>query len=86
LTLSLDVWHHVEFWVRLNTPGQDNAAERFWIDGVERGRWAGFRLRASAVLRLNAVQLTFNRGISGGPLAEDLFVDDVVVTTGRPGP
>ena len=86
LTLSLDVWHHVEFWVKLNTPGQDNAAERFWIDGVERGRWAGFRLRGSSALRLNAVQLTFNRGIAGGPIAEDLFVDDVVVTTGRPGP
>lgn len=88
LTLSPDVWHHVEFWVKLNSPGQDNASERFWIDGVERGRWAGFRLRNSALLRLNAVQLTFNRGISGGPVAQQLFLDDLVVmaNTGVPPP
>ncbi|HEY6808481.1 MAG TPA: hypothetical protein VI160_06805, partial [Gemmatimonadales bacterium] len=77
---------HVELWVRLNTPDQDNAAERFWIDGVERGRWAGFRLRTGAVLRLNAVQLTFNRGIGGGPVAEEMDVDDVQVMTARPAP
>jgi hypothetical protein len=86
LTLTTGVWHHVELWVRLNTPGRDNAAERFWIDGVERGRWAGFRIRESAILRLNAIQLTFNRGISGGPLAQEMYVDDVQVMTARPAP
>jgi len=86
LTLTPNVWHHVEFWVRLNTPGQDNAAERFWIDGVERGRWAGFRIRESANLRLNAIQLTFNRGISGGPVVQQMYVDDVRVLTARPAP
>lgn len=86
LTLTPDAWHHVEFWVKLNTPGQDNASERFWIDGVERGRWAGFSLRTSAALRLNAVQLTFNRGVSGGPTAEQLFVDDLVVRRAGPPP
>lgn len=86
LTLTTGAWHHVELWVRLNTPDQDNAAERFWIDGVERGRWAGFRLRTGAVLRLNAVQLTFNRGIGGGPVAEEMDVDDVQVMTARPAP
>ena len=85
LTLSPDVWHHVEFWVKLNTPGQANAAERFWIDGVERGRWAGFSLRSSDALRLNVLQLTFTRGVSGGPIAEQLYVDDVVVMRVRPG-
>jgi hypothetical protein len=83
LTLTPDVWHHLEFWVRLNTPGQDNAGERFWIDGVERGRWAGFRIRESAILRLNAIQLTFNRGISGGPIAQQMYVDDLIVMTAR---
>ena len=86
LTLTPDAWHHVEFWVKLNTPGQDNASERLWIDGAERGRWAGFSLRTSAVLRLNAVQLTFNRGVSGGPTAQQLFVDDLVVRSAGPPP
>lgn len=86
LTLTPDAWHHVQFWVRLNTPGQDNAGERFWIDGVERGRWAGFTIRNSAALRLNAIQLTFNRGVSGGPVVQQMYVDDVKVMTARPGP
>jgi len=86
LTLSPGVWHHVELWVKLNAPGSDDAAERFWIDGVPRGAWSGFSLRSSNVLRLNAVQLTFNRGVSGGPTAQRLFVDDLVILSGRPAP
>jgi hypothetical protein len=84
LTLTPGAWHHVELWVKLNAPGEDNAAEQFWIDGVERGRWAGFSVRSSAVLTLDAVQLTFNRGISGGPVQQELYVDDVVVLNRRP--
>jgi len=86
LTFTPDAWHHVEFWVRLNTPGQDNAAERFWIDGVERGRWAGFRIRASAILRLNSIQLSFNRGASGDSLVQKMYVDDLQVMTEHPVP
>jgi hypothetical protein len=86
LTLSPGVWHRVEFWVKLNTPGQTDASQRMWLDGVLRGSWSGFSLRSSTILRLNAVQLTFNRGISGGPATQKLYVDHLVVTTGRPGP
>jgi hypothetical protein len=86
LTLSPDKWHHVEFWVKLNTPAQDDASETFWLDGVERGSWSGFSLRSTAALRLNSLQLTFNRGISGGPMTEQLYVDNLVVATGRPTP
>jgi hypothetical protein len=64
--LSADVWHHIEFAVKLNTPGQADASQTFWVDGVRRGRWSGFRLRVSEVLRLNAVQLTFSRTITQG--------------------
>ena len=86
LTLTLGAWHHVEFWVKLNAPGQNNAAQAFWLDGVQRGSWSGFSLRSSPILRLNAVQLTFNRGISGGPTTQKLYIDNLVVTTARPGP
>jgi hypothetical protein len=84
LTLSLGAWHHVEVWVKLNTPGHADATQSFWLDGVLRGTWAGFTLRSSAILRLNAVQLTFNRGIAGGPIVQQLYVDNVVVATARP--
>jgi hypothetical protein len=86
LALSVGVWHHIEFWVKLNTPGQNNASQTFWLDGVRRGDWSGFSFRSSAVLMLNSVQLTFNRGISGGPTTQKLYVDNLVVTTARPTP
>jgi hypothetical protein len=86
MTLSPGGWHHVEFSVKLNAPGQANTTQTFWIDGVRRGTWSGLSLRSGDVLRLNAVQLTFNRGISGGPAAQQLFVDNLVVTTARRAP
>lgn len=84
LILTAGVWHHVEFWVKLNAPGQSNASQMVWLDGVLRGSWSGFAFRSSNVLRLNAVQLTFNRGLTGGPTAQQLYLDHLVVTTGRP--
>lgn len=83
LTLSLGVWHHVEFSLKLNAPGRSDATQTFWIDGVRRGTWSGISLRTTDALRLNAVQLTFNRGIAGGPSAQTLLVDNLVVTGGR---
>ena len=84
LGLSLGGWHHVEYWVQLNTPGQANARQTFWIDGVQRGAWSGFSFRTSSILMLNSVQLTFSSG--GAPLTEHVYVDHLVVTTGRPAP
>ncbi|PYP37560.1 MAG: hypothetical protein DMD48_11050 [Gemmatimonadetes bacterium] len=80
LTLSLGAWHHVEFWVKLNTPGQANASQTFWLDGVQRGNWAGFSFRASTILRLNAVQFSFSGNPTGA--TRTLYVDHLVVTTG----
>jgi hypothetical protein len=84
LTITRGAWHHVEFWVRLNAPAQQNASQRFWLDDVPRGAWSGFSFRHTPKLRLNAVQLTFNRGISGGPTTQTLDVDHLVITTVRP--
>jgi hypothetical protein len=84
LEMSRGVWHRVELWVKLNTPGQSNAQEMFWIDGVQRGSWPGLSFRNSNILRLNAVQLPFNRVYSS--TVQRLFVDHLVVTTGRPTP
>jgi len=85
LTLSRGVWHHVEFSVKLNARGQANASQTFWLDGVQRGTWSGFSFRDSSILRLNSLQLSFNRGISGGPTDQKLYVDHLVVATARPG-
>lgn len=84
LTLSRGDWHHLEFWVKLNAPNHDNALQRFWIDDTLRGTWSGLSFRNSAALRLNSVQLTFNRGIAGGPTTQTLDIDQLLVTTSLP--
>jgi hypothetical protein len=84
LSFRRGVWHRVEFVVKLNTPGHSDASQTLWLDGVQRGSWSGFSFRNSDVLRLNAIQLTFNRGIAGGPRTEKLYVDNLVVRASRP--
>src|SRR5438132_2003088 len=82
LTMGLGVWHHIEFWVKLNTPGQADASQTFWVDRVQRGTWAGFSFRSSTILELNSVQLTFSS--PGAPQTQQLYVDNLVVSTHRP--
>jgi hypothetical protein len=86
LTLARGVWHHIEFFVKLNTPSRADGSQQLWIDGAQRGAWSGLAFRSSNVLRLNAVQLSFNRGISGGPATQTLLVDNLLVAETRPAP
>jgi hypothetical protein len=83
LTLSLGEWHHLEFWARLNTPGRADGEQAFWIDGTERGRWSGITFRQSAILQMNALQLSFSVS-DGVSQAQQLHVDNVVVRRGPP--
>jgi len=83
LTLSVDQWHRVEFSVQLDTPGRRNDGQRFWLDGIERGSWPALSFRDSAILQLNAVQLTFSTS-PGVAQTQEVAVDDVVVRTARP--
>lgn len=84
LALTPGVWHHLEFMVKLNAPGESNGTQQLWIDGTLRGTWSGLQFRTSSELQLNAVQLTFNRGIAGGPTSQTLWVDNLLVATNRP--
>jgi hypothetical protein len=78
LTLGTNVWHRIELSVQLNTPGQANGRQAFWIDGVQRGSWSGLSFRQTPALRLNAVQLTFS--VTGGvPQPQEMHIDNVVV-------
>jgi hypothetical protein len=82
VALTPNVWHRIEFWVQLNTPGQANGRQVFWIDGTERGAWSGLSFRDDGILRLNSVQLTFS--VSGGVgRSQELHVDHLRVLTGR---
>jgi hypothetical protein len=86
IPIRTGVWHHVEFWVRLNTPGRPDASQTFWVDGVRGGTWSGLSLRSSEILRLNAVQLTFSRGLPPVPATQQVYVDHLVVATSTPRP
>lgn len=56
-TMARDVWHRVEFWVKLNDPGARDAVQRMWVNGELRADWEGFRLRTSAEVRINSITL-----------------------------
>jgi hypothetical protein len=79
-TIARGVWHRVEMFVKLNTPGQSNGVQRLWVDGQLRGEWTGLALRNTSMLRLNSITLEASQ--MGGPVGTTrrLFVDNVRVT------
>jgi uncharacterized protein YjdB len=78
LTLQRGRWHHVRWFVRLNTPGAADGAQRLWINDMLRGEWTGIRFRDTRELMLNAVQLSATV-LGGVRQLQRLFVDDVRV-------
>jgi hypothetical protein len=86
LILTPGAWHRIEFWFRINQPGDHASVQRFWVDGVLRGEWSGFSVRTSDVLRINALQLTFSVCCGGAPKTQLSYVDDVLVATATPSP
>lgn len=76
-------WHHVEYWIVLNTPGQSNTLQRYCVDGVVRGTWSGISVRTSTILMLNAVTISASIAL-GSPQTQRMWVDDVLVTRQRP--
>ena len=73
-------WHRVEYFFRLNTPGQTNSEQYVWVDGRRVATWTGISIRTTTDLRLNSVQ--FN--ISGATGTQHVYFDDIVVLRGRP--
>jgi len=74
-------WHQLEYWIKLDAPGDSDSEQVFWLDGVQIGDWNGISFRTSTVLRLNTVTITASRG---GGTAQVMYVDDLLVTTRRP--
>lgn len=85
LALSAGSWHHVEYWMKLNAPDRADAVQTFWLDGVQRGSWNGLSFRTSTILKLNSVQLNFSNSASTIQ-TQKLYIDNLVVLTGRPTP
>jgi hypothetical protein len=75
---SKDVWHQLEIEIQLNTPGQSNGYQRFWVDGTLRGEWLNLALRTGSILRLNSFQIS----ASANPAVsqtQKIYWDDIVV-------
>jgi len=81
VTLRADVWHHIEFAVQLNTPGNADGSQIFWVDGKQGAVWNNMKLRDSDILRLNSLQLSFSAG--GVPQTQELHMDSIEVRTPR---
>ena len=79
-TLRLGEWQRVEFEVHLNTPGQSDGSQKFWINGQLGASWNGMKFRETDVLRLNSTQLSFSSGSTGVAKSQQLDVDEVVVS------
>jgi hypothetical protein len=81
--ITRGTWHRVEFWIKLNTPGQANGVQRMWVDGQLRGEWSGLTLRTTNLLKLNSI--TLEASLMGGTrtTTRRLLVDNVVVARTR---
>ncbi len=83
-SMSRDQWHRVEFWVKLNTPGQLNSVQKIWVDGQLRGEWAGINFRTTTNLKLNSLTISaYADGVTGA--ARQLYYDEILITTAPGG-
>ena len=80
MAFSKGTWHTVEYWIKLNTPGQANSVQRLWLDGQLWGEWSGIPFRTSSILMLNSVQLNLGATTTTGG---SLYFDDILVTRQR---
>lgn len=77
--LARGVWHRVEVFIKLNSPGQSDGAQRMWVNGQLRGEWTGLALRNTSLLKLNSLTLEGSQMGGTQSATRRLFVDNVVV-------
>lgn len=77
-SLSVGVWHKLEFWVRLNRLGRTDGLQQFAVDDTLRGKWTGIQWRKDAALTLNS--WTFSASSPGNAVSKSLLVDDILVS------
>jgi hypothetical protein len=85
-------WICAEVMLKVNSVGEADGEQAFWIDGRCAGRWGGYRWRTHGDLKISAVWLLYYitdaalRRSRGEPKAEHVLFDDVVVATDYIGP
>jgi hypothetical protein len=82
---ALDRWYCYEYLVKANTPGQQDGRITFWLDGELSGDFPNLRLRDTAALTIDHVELSFH--IHNNPNGETKrWFDNVVAATSYIGP
>ena len=82
---QVGAWRCVEAHVRLNTPGQSNGAQEYWIDGNLEASRTDLNFRGSYTgYGINAIQLEgfWNNGAAA---TEDKYYDNLVISRQRVG-
>lgn len=78
-------WRCVEAHVRLNDAGQSNGSFDLWVDGAPEASRSGLNWVGSfGSYGINTVYIE-NYWNSGSPVAQDRFLDNLVVSTSRIG-
>lgn len=77
-------WYSFEVMVKLNTPGEHDGEQAFWVDGKEIHRQTGIRWRDTKDLRLNSLMLDVY--IHQARQNNTCWFDDVVISTEYIGP
>jgi hypothetical protein len=78
-------WYCVEAHARLNDAGQSNGVFEMWLDDQLEARTAGLNWVGSySAYGINSI-LVENYWNNGSPVAQERYIDDLVVSTGRIG-
>lgn len=72
-------WVGMSMMIKLNTPGQYDGEQAFWMDGRLSGRWENMRFRDTLDLKLNS--FTLELYIHENAKRNVLWYDDVVIST-----
>jgi hypothetical protein len=76
-------WVVMSLWIKLNTPGQNDGEQAFWMDGRLGGHWKGMRFRDSHDLKLNSFSLDLY--IHDSKKVNRVWFDEVIVSTKKFG-
>ena len=80
-----DTWHHVEFYVAMNSISgvipQANGILKYWVDGNLVINRTNMYLRTAqyATQKFNKLLLVPYIGPPGSPIAQDLWIDNIIV-------
>jgi hypothetical protein len=77
-------WYCIEAMVRVNTPGQADGEQAFWVDGRLCGHYRGIRWRDEASLRINCLWVLLY--IHQNAQTNRVWFDDIVLATDYIGP